>query len=242
MVNQFVENHFLLLKSFNEDPQNGFYENTKNGLIRKIFYFYVLSLFITLLSLIFRLPVQVQTVLVSLVIFLLITLFIVEQYNKKYIEAFQNKRIAYFVKKYNKDLFLIKYSDEIECNCMCGCNKQTIHLEENNQIKEVSILIKELATKSQKKYTLNFSFLPLLLTAMIAWINFSGYEQPILVYTLSILLILCLFISISLIYRIIEKKMNIRSKKLEELYYILNEVQLLKLLNSSIKEEEKRVS
>ncbi|MCV9901279.1 hypothetical protein OKS35_14215, partial [Exiguobacterium sp. N5] len=79
----------------------------------------------------------------------------------------------------------------------------------------------------KKKYTLNFSLLPLLLTFGIALINFLRIDQVMVLYIMYTLLIIMLFIFLNLMYKIIENYRNRESVQLEELYYVLSELHLL---------------
>ncbi len=88
-------------------------------------------------------------------------------------------------------------------------------------------------------YTINFSLIPLSLTFLIAWLNFSSIQTE---HKTSYLLlvsaaIVSTYIVLSIILTIFESWQNKVTERLEDLTDILNELHLQKLINVDSKDK-----
>ena len=238
MVDDFIERHIESIKDYNNHSETGIKSNTKYNLIRIIFFLYVVSLIGFLISTFFKFN-TIQIILLTCTFLFLAALFFTDYLDKSELQKLQKKRRLHFINTYSTNLILYRsISDSI---CECDKNTMALKISDAKQIKELSLMIKDVSNKSRKKYKLNFALLSLGMTALIAFINFSKIDGALYLYFLSSFLIIFLFIFFSLLYRLLERIVNKKSFCLDELVYILNEIHLLFLLeeqNSESKTEE----
>ncbi|WP_214776039.1 hypothetical protein [Exiguobacterium sp. s37] len=232
MVDSFIKKHFELVKKYDKDHNI----KSKTGLptFQKSVITFI-SLYVMYLIILFNFELYS---LASFFLALILVSGVHSVYSlisfRKETIKFKESRKKYFVKFYNDTL---KINKDVEDGAIFQIDEigdgDLINVNDK-KVKELASIVKDFANRMKVKYTINFSLVPLSLTFLIAWLNFSNNQTEDKTFYLVLVSagIIIFYTVLSTLLTIFEEQQNKNTKNLEDLTDILNELHIQKLINA----------